>query len=75
MASLSFIKATNNYYQNYKAPRELHWTKLATECYQLGCNCAKCSLYNLLETKCQMKKTVIALVRELGRPNSKNKEL
>lgn len=45
------------------------WTLTAAQCYQIGCNCEKCYLPEILETKCEMKKTVIKLVKEFGAPD------
>lgn len=45
------------------------WTLTAAQCYQIGCNCEKCYLPQILETKCLMKKTVIKLVKEFGAPD------
>lgn len=45
------------------------WTLSAAQCYQIGCNCEKCYLPEILETKCLMKTTVIELVRKFGAPD------
>ena len=45
-----------------------NWTQSAKDCYQIGCNCMSCKLYNRLETQCKMKATVLELVRLHGRP-------
>ena len=53
-----------------------NWTQTAIDCYQLGCVCSKCNLYKIYfeggEFKCQMKNTVIELVRLLGIPSFEN---
>ena len=54
------------------------WTQSAIDCYLLGCVCSKCNLYKLYfkksSYKCQMKNTVIELVRKTGKPNSGTEE-
>ena len=45
-----------------------NWTKSAVDCYRIGCNCAKCKLARILESKCMMKKTVMTLVKSIGAP-------
>lgn len=48
------------------------WTPTAIDCYKLGCVCSKCNLNKIYFKhsifKCQMKYTVIELVRKLGIP-------
>lgn len=47
-----------------------NWTEQALECYQLGCDCAKCSIskgkYSFI---CQMPK-VVKILLKMGKPNS-----
>jgi hypothetical protein len=46
------------------------WTQTAIECYQRGCRCNGCFYENYFtKGKCQMKYTVLELVRQLGAPN------
>lgn len=45
------------------------WTQSAVDCYKLGCNCIKCNIPLIMETPCQMKRSVITLVRLYGRPD------
>ena len=46
------------------------WTPSAVECYQRGCICLNCPIKKLIKSqKCQMKATVIELVKVLGKPN------
>lgn len=46
------------------------WTLSAIECYQRGCICFNCPIKELVKSqKCQMKASVIELVRVLGKPN------
>ncbi len=47
----------------------IQWTPTAAECYLIGCNCKKCHLAEILETKCLMKNVVFELVRKFGKPN------
>lgn len=46
------------------------WTPAAKECYLRGCKCKGCNYehYFLSQQKCQMKYTVLELVRQLGAP-------
>ena len=48
------------------------WTPTAIDCYNIGCNCARCNLYRIYFEKsvfkCKMKETVIELVRKYGVP-------
>lgn len=44
------------------------WTRSAEECYELGCICSKCKIPEIMETPCQMKASVIELVRKFGKP-------
>ena len=48
------------------------WTQAAIECYQRGCRCSGCFYNDFFagsSQKCQMKYTVLELVRTIGRPN------
>lgn len=46
------------------------WTPSAVECYQRGCICSNCPIREVIKSqKCQMKATVIELVKILGKPN------
>ena len=46
-----------------------NWTEQALECYQLGCDCSKCSIskgkYSFV---CQMPRVINILVNSLGKP-------
>lgn len=47
------------------------WTTTAMECYKRGCNCEGCfyqDFFNKSSQKCQMKASVLELVRVLGKP-------
>ncbi len=47
------------------------WTQTATDCYKRGCVCSGCFYNDFFKDspqKCQMKATVLELVRVLGRP-------
>ena len=49
------------------------WTKAAIDCYQKGCVCSNCyykDFFNGSPQKCQMKATVLELVRVLGIPQN-----
>ena len=48
------------------------WTKAAVDCYQRGCVCTNCYYSEFFKgspQKCQMKATVLELVRVLGLPS------
>lgn len=46
------------------------WTPAAIDCYKRGCRCKGCFYENYFtKSKCQMKSTVLELVRQLGVPN------
>lgn len=60
-------------YGNGKDSNKLNrWTQSAIECYLIGCTCSKCYLYPILKDRCRMKKTVIELVRQFGKPKVSN---
>jgi len=47
------------------------WTPTATDCYKRGCNCEGCfytDFFNGTTQKCQMKASVLELVRVIGTP-------
>ena len=48
------------------------WTNTALECYKRGCVCNGCfyaDFFNDTSQKCQMKASVLELVRVLGKPD------
>lgn len=48
------------------------WTPTAIECYKRGCNCEGCfykDFFSGSSQKCQMKASVLELVRAIGTPN------
>lgn len=48
------------------------WTPAALECYKRGCNCEGCfykDFFNGSSHRCQMKASVLELVRVIGTPN------
>lgn len=47
------------------------WTRQAIECYKRGCKCSGCPIKNMLETRCDMKRSVFELVRKYGAPKPK----
>ena len=59
------------YEGNYSVPDTVvrHWTQQAVDCYKLGCNCSKCNIPLIMETPCQMKRSVITLIRLYGVPD------
>ena len=49
------------------------WTPQAVECWSIDCVCARCTIQKMMpSTKCQMKATVIELVKKYGNPNKEN---
>lgn len=47
------------------------WTPTATDCYKRGCNCEGCfykDFFSGTTQKCQMKASVLELVRVIGTP-------
>lgn len=45
------------------------WTKLAADCYHIGCRCSMCNLIpDYIKPRCRVKKSVIELVRLFGKP-------
>jgi hypothetical protein len=49
------------------------WTSTAVECYKRGCVCSGCFYSEFFKSspqKCQMKSTVLELVRVLGTPQN-----
>lgn len=44
------------------------WTDAAIYCYKRGCRCIGCLYYEIIGKRCQMKKTVIELVKKFGKP-------
>lgn len=51
------------------------WTRQATLCYYLGFNCSKCDIPIDLRRRCQMKASILELVREFGKPPQKFVEM
>lgn len=47
------------------------WTESAIDCYNRGCRCAGCLVYEQIGKECRMKKAVLRLVRKWGRPPEK----
>lgn len=50
------------------------WTQSAIECYNIGCDCSKCQYSRILLTPCQMRNTVILLVKKFGKPKETDLE-
>jgi hypothetical protein len=44
------------------------WTQGAVECYSRGCVCQGCELFEILGKNCKMKKSVLSLITDLGKP-------
>ncbi len=53
------------------------WTKAAIDCYERGCVCENCYYSEFFKDspqRCQMKATVLELVRVLGLPQNAEKQ-
>ena len=46
----------------------IKWTQSSIDCYKIGCNCSKCNIKKIINTKCYMKQVVIELVKKFGAP-------
>lgn len=44
------------------------WTQAAIYCYERGCVCSDCFYKTNMDSKCQMKVSVLNLVRIFGKP-------
>lgn len=51
------------------------WTRTAQECYERGCVCEGCLVYEQIGKDCRMKAAVLELVRKFGKPPKKNKNM
>ena len=61
-----------------KATAVRRWTPTAIECYKRGCNCEGCfytDFFNSSSQKCQMKASVLELVRVWGKPDIELKQV
>ena len=65
----------------YRKPPKIRnnwlWTNAAIDCYERGCICSGCEFENFFtdkQQKCQMKFTVIELVKKFGAPRLEEKE-
>ena len=48
------------------------WTDDAINCYYRGCVCSDCPMYEMIGSQCQMKRSVLGLVRKFGKPEKRN---
>lgn len=44
------------------------WTYSAINCYLNYCDCSKCNIPKITETRCQMRYAVKQLIKEIGLP-------
>lgn len=51
------------------------WTPSAKDCYFRGCVCSGCPIFEIIGNQCKMKRTVLNLVRKLGKPERRNLSL
>ena len=49
-------------------PKWNRWSQSAIDCYRRGCVCVGCLMKEITEQKCNMKKSVLELVAQLGAP-------
>lgn len=52
----------------YHSIKYARWTQGSIECYKRGCICTNCPTFNILGDRCQMKVSVLNLVRRFGAP-------
>jgi len=78
--NIKFIKLIKKYLHNKEKivtniskPKE--WTQSSIYCYKIGCNCQKCDIYEIMETKCQMKRVVLELVKLYGPPKIERNDI
>lgn len=50
-----------------------YWTPSAIDCYERGCICNGCPMYELIGKKCRMKSSVLELVRKFRVPEGVNR--
>lgn len=51
------------------------WTQGSIDCYKRGCNCNGCYVKDMLETRCDMKRAVMELIRKFGLPPENENKL
>lgn len=51
------------------------WTESSIECFRRNCRCEGCLIKDIMETRCDMKRAVIELIRRYGIPPEKEKIL
>lgn len=51
------------------------WTPSAKDCYFRGCVCSDCPIFEIIGNQCRMKRTVLMLVRKLGKPERRSSSL
>lgn len=60
----------------YSKSKNWHnWTETAVDCYRRGCVCDGCNIFKIIGEKCNMKRTVLDLVKKFGAPNNNEKTL
>lgn len=60
-----------NSFKNYK----YKWTSAAIDCFKIGCNCKKCSISEIMQTRCKMKEIVLELVKKYGAPKTEDENV
>ncbi len=58
-----------------KSPELVRWTNASTYCFERDCKCEGCIYKENLETKCEMKNTVLNLFSKFGKPEDKYERL
>lgn len=56
---------------NYPTALTKHWTPSAVACYERGCVCRGCPIYQIINEQCRMKQAVLGLGEQYGKPNRK----
>ena len=51
------------------------WIQSARDCYFRGCVCSDCPIFEIIGNQCRMKRTVLMLVRKLGKPERRSSSL
>ena len=47
------------------------WTRQAVFCHSINCDCSKCDIFEEFKSKCQMRVSLLELIRRLGLPDEK----
>ena len=64
----------NNETKRIRTCKVKKWTNASIDCYERQCNCEGCYYYEYLDSKCEMKNSVIKLVKKFGAPEKRIRE-